>query len=233
VIKKPVTVFWIPLSREFSERPQLEIETAYVGVSRFMDGWVRLMENHIRLMELRDSSLVNSKILVISAPTDRGIRVLAQTNRHGESFLLCFSASIERIAQNYCRRHGVQNLRTVVAPFFSIPFSDGELDAIFANCFFDFCELQDFDAVVNEMWRALRNGGSLYAAYLGTPAGVIGRSWAWCFRRFPGLAQGVHPVDAVPSLRRCGFTLVKDQSVERLGCPLRYIQAEKPKLEFA
>jgi ubiquinone/menaquinone biosynthesis C-methylase UbiE len=208
----------------------MEVEEAYLGVSRFMDAWVRLMESHTRSLELRDSKLSDAKILIISAPTDSGIITLTRANRQGESYLLCFSAAIERIAQDYCKRHRVQNLRTVVAPFFHVPFADEELDAIYANCFFDFCETRDLDAVVDELWRALRNRGSLYATYLGKASSFIGRSWIRFFRRFPGLSYGIHPVDVTPWLRRRGFGIVTDRPVVRLGCPLRYLQAEKPSI---
>ena len=136
----------------------MEIERASVAGSGFFDAWVALMENHTRLMEVRDSDLRDAKILIISAPTDRGIAALTEANCQGESLLLCFSAEIEHIAQGYCRRRGISNLGTVVAPFFSIPSDKEEFDAVYANCLFDLCDPREVDVVVDEMWRVLKQG---------------------------------------------------------------------------
>jgi SAM-dependent methyltransferase len=206
----------------------MEIERAYVAGSGFFDAWVALMENHTRVMEVRDSDLRDAKILIISAPTDRGIAALTEANCQGESFLLCFSAEIEDIAQGYCRRRGIRNLVTVVAPFFSIPSDNEEFDAVYANCLFDLCDPREVDIVVDEMWRVLKQGGHLYSVHMGQPSRMTGRVWAWLLRRFPAVSRGFRPVSVVPSLRNQGFRLVQDQAPERLGFPLRYIQAKKP-----
>jgi len=206
----------------------MEIEKAYGAGPGFFDAWVALMENHTRLMEVRDSGLRNAKILIVSAPTDRGIAALTEANCQGESFLLCFSAEIEDIAQGYCRRRGISNLVTVVAPFFSIPSDKEEFDAIYANCLFDLCDPREVDVAVDEMWRVLKQGGHLFSVHMGQPSRTTGRVWAWLFRRFPAMSRGFRPVSVVPSLLNQGFRLVQDKAPERFGFPLRYIQADKP-----
>lgn len=186
------------------------------------------MESHTRSMEVRDSKLQDSKILIISPPTDRGIGALTRANRHGESYLLCFTPAIARIADDYCRRNRIRNLQALVAPFFTIPLEDEVLGAIYANCFFDFCSVDELDVVVEEMWRTLRRGGRLYSVHMGAPSNLLGRGWAWLFRRFPGQSRGCHPVDIAPSLLERGFSLVREEPAERLGFPIRYVRAEKP-----
>lgn len=205
----------------------MKIEKAYVAVSGFFDAWVALMENHTRVMEIRDSDLRDAKILIVSAPTDRGIAALTNANSHGESFLLCFSAEIEDIAQGYCRRRGIRNLVTVVAPFFSIPSDNEEFDAIYANCLFDLCDPREVDIVVDEMRRVLKEGGNLYSVHMGQPSSMTGRVWTWILRRFPSVSRGFRPVSVVPSLLDHGFRLVQNKAPERFGFPLRYIQAKK------
>jgi len=204
------------------------IERAYVSVSGFFDAWVALMENHTRVMEVRDSDLQDAKILIISAPTDRGIVALTEANYQGESFLLCFSTEIENIAKDYCRRRGIRNLVTIVAPFFSNPSDNEEFDAIYANCLFDLCNSREVNSVVTEMWRVLKQGGHLFSVHMGQPSRIIGRVWAWLFRQLPAISHGFRPVSVVPSLLDQGFILVQDQAPERFGFPLRYIQAKKP-----
>lgn len=205
----------------------MEIERAYVSVSGFFDAWVALMEYHTRVKEVRDSALRDAKILIISAPTDRGIAALTEANCQGESFLLCFSAKIEDIAQRYCRRRGIRNLVTVVAPFFSIPSDKEEFDAVYANCLFDLCEPHQIDVVVDEIWRVLKQGGHLFSVHIGHPSCKTGRVWAWFFRRFPAISRGFRPVSVAPSLLNQGFSLVQNQATERLRFPIRYIQARK------
>jgi len=59
------------------------MEETYLAVSGFFDLWVSIMEIRSRIMEAEDSSLNNSRILIISPPTDRGIKVLAKANPGG------------------------------------------------------------------------------------------------------------------------------------------------------
>jgi len=208
----------------------MEIERAYVSVSGFFDAWVALMEDHTRIMEVRDSDLHDAKILIISAPTDRGIAALSEANCQGESVLLCFSDEIEDIAQRYCRRRGIRNLVTVIAPFFRIPSDKEEFDAVYANCLFDLCETSEIDVVVDEIWRVLKQGGHLFSVHMSQPSRMAGRVWAWLFQRFPAIGRGFRPVSVVPSLLNQGFRLVQDQAPERFGFPLRYIQAKKQRV---
>ncbi|NOZ20326.1 MAG: class I SAM-dependent methyltransferase [Planctomycetes bacterium] len=208
----------------------MEIEKAYVALSRLISAWVALVEYHTRLMEAQDSDLRAAKILIISAPTDRGIVALTEANCQGESFLLCFTAEIEAIAQEYCRRRGITNIVTVVAPFFTIPYDEGEFDAVYANCLFDFCDPSNIPLMVEEIWRVLKQRGRLHSVHMGQPSRRLGRVWAWFFRRFPVLSGGCHPVSVAPLLLDRGFRLVRADAPERFGFPLRYTQAEKPKV---
>jgi len=72
----------------------MKIEETYFAVSGFFDLWIRLMEIRTRIMEVEDSRLNNSRILIISPPTDRGIKVLARANPRGETHLLCLPKGI-------------------------------------------------------------------------------------------------------------------------------------------
>lgn len=206
----------------------MEVESTYDAVSGFFHAWVGLMENHTREMEVRDSVLRDSKILIISPPTDTGIGALTRANQCGASYLLCFSARAESIAKEYCQRHGIQRLQTVVAPFFSIPFRNREFDIIFANCFFDCCLPRELNPIIDELRRALRQGGTLYSVHMGIPSGSMNHVWAWLLRRIPGPGRGFAPVSIVPSLASRGFTILRNRQPERFGFPLRYVQAKKP-----
>lgn len=206
----------------------MDVEQAYFASSWLFDTWVRLMESHTRKMEVADSTHLGSKILIISPPTDPGMGILTNANRSGETSLLCFSKRTERIAIDYCAKHSIEGLVTKVAPFFHIPFADGELAAVYANCFFDFCRDTDFDLILDEIWRVLKRKGSHYAVYMGPPESLLAGRWEWILRRFHRLGQGCHPVRMAPYLSRRGFRILKDCPAQRLGFPIWYTHAEKP-----
>lgn len=206
----------------------MHVEQSYYQVSKFFDSWVRLMEIHTRRMEVVDSGDFGSKILIISPPTDTGIQILAGANAYGQTNLLCFSERIEQIAVEYRAKHGLEGLQTYVEPFFHIPFPNESLSAVYANCLFDFCSERDFDVMFNEIWRALKKNGSLFAVYMGPPSSFLAQTWVWIFKRFHFLSQGCHPVCIAPYLSRRGFRILKEQPVERLGFPITYIHTEKP-----
>lgn len=205
----------------------MHIDSVYIAISRFFDTWVRLMENHTRRMQVRDSNLGNATILIVSPPTDPGIATLTKANRRGKSCLLCFSHQVEGIALDYCRRHRIENVSTVVTLFFHIPFGGEQLDAVYANCLFHLCDPEEIGTVLAEMGRALRHGGYLYSVHMGVPSRSAGRAWAWCFRKFPTLTHGFRPVHVASSLRDRGFAVVQDCAPGRLGFPLRYLVAQK------
>ncbi len=204
----------------------MKIEESYLRVSGFFDYWVRLMEIQTRNMEVQDSGINDLKILIISPPTDRGISVLTKANPRGESHLICFSESLGEMAKEYSKQYNIEGLDVCVEPFFSIPFGDGYFDAIFANCFFDFCKNKDLDGIIKETKRALKNEGLLFSVYMDVPADPIGQIWAKLFDKFQFLSKGCHPVDLRPFLSEWGFKLKKDLVVKRLGFPIKYLIAE-------
>jgi SAM-dependent methyltransferase len=204
----------------------MKIEESYLAVSGFFDLWVRLMEIRTRIMEVQDSRINNLRILIISPPTDRGIKVLTQANPKGESHLLCFSEALGKIAKEYSIRYNLEDLKICVEPFFSIPFDDSHFDVVFTNCFFDFCQKSDFNDILKEIKRTLKSEGLFFSVYMDVPTDLIGRTWVNLFVRFQSLSQGCHPVDITPSLLKCGFNLKKDLTITRLGFPIKYLMAE-------
>ena len=204
----------------------MKIEESYLAVSGFFDLWVRLMEHRTRLMEVQDSRINDLKILIISPPTDRGIKLLAQANPRGESHLLCFSDALGEIAKEYSARCNIKGLKICVKPFFSIPFADNSFDAVLTNCFFDFCQESDFNDILKEIKRTLKNEGLFFSVYMDTPTDLIGKTWANEFGRFQSLSKGCHPVDIVPFLPKWGFKLKKELIVRRFGFPVKYVIAE-------
>ncbi len=204
----------------------MKIEESYLAASGFFDLWVRLMEIRTRIMEVEDSRLNDLRILIISPPTDRGIKVLAQANPRGETHLLCFSEALGDIAKEYSIRCNIKGLKTCVEPFFSVPFDDNHFDAVFANCFFDFCQESDFNDILKEIKRTLKSEGLFFSVYMAAPTDLIGRTWANVFRRFQSLSKSCHPVDIMPFLSKWSFKLKKDSIIRRFGFPVKYLIAE-------
>ena len=204
----------------------MKIEESYLAVSGFFDLWVRLIEIRTRIMELEDSRLNNLKILIISPPTDRGIKILAQANPRGETHLVCFSEALGEIAKEYSIKYNIESLKICVEPFFSVPFNDNHFDAVFTNCFFDFCKESNFNDILKEIKRTLKSNGLFFSVYMDVPTDLIGRTWVNLFVKFQSLSQGCHPVDIIPFLSKWNFKLKKNLTVRRLGFPVKYLIAE-------
>lgn len=205
----------------------MNIEQSYVSISRFFDSWSRFIEIQLRNMEVQDSKLKDSKILIISPPTDRGITLLTQANANGESYLLCFSALLEKIAQRYSQKQRITGLKTCTIQFFRIPFGNAFFDGVFANCFFDFCRESDFDKIIKEIKRVLKNEGLFFSTYMDFPSRLDEKAWLGFFKILPWLSRGCHPVDIRPNLIKRSFRIKKDVSIRRFGFPMKYIIAEK------
>lgn len=215
------------LAYEGNWRWFMNIEASYIGIASFFDVWVRVMEARTRTMEAHDAQLNDSRILMICPPTDRGMAVLANRNSQGESYLLCLSPAVERIARRYMSRRNIENVAVCTGDFFNIPFDNEFFNAIFANCFFDFCQERDLDMIVREIQRALQPGGALFSVYMALPSDVIGRVWVALFQRIRSLSHGCRPVDIKPTLVKRGFIMKTTLSLSRFGFPIEYIHAEK------
>lgn len=205
------------------------VEQSYFALSPYFDAWVRTMEMGTRRMEVEEMGAIRGRrILIIAPPTDAGTPALARANESGETIVLAFSARNSRISSDYLRKRGAGSLTDVqVAPFFQLPFTDACFNAIYANCFFDFCSAADVGRILGELHRVLDADGTLCATYMGLPGNLAARGWAWLFGQFPSLSQGCHPVSLDSYLVRHDFSGRTDLSLTRFGFPLQYTVAVK------
>jgi SAM-dependent methyltransferase len=206
----------------------MDVEQSYFAVSWFFSSWVRLMEYHTRKMEVIDSVQLGPKRLIISPPTDAGIPLLIRANSSGQTDLLCFSKRLQRVADEYGKRHRIKSLATSVELFFQIPAPDESLSAIYANCLFDFCTEEDFDMMLREIWRVLKPGGILFAVYMAPASGFGSRLWTWIFDRLTCMSIRCNPVTISAHLSRNGFIIQKEMFVQRFGFPIIYSVSERP-----
>ncbi len=154
---------------------------------------------------------------------------MVEMNSKGETFLLCFSDEIAKMAERYSNQHNTTNLNICVENFFTIPFNDRYFDAVFANCFFDFCQEKDFNMITLEIQRVLKDKGKIFSVYMDFPSSIAGKIWNFVFNKITFLSQGCHPVDIRPVLSKHNFNYKKDISLKRFGFPIKYIQAVKQK----
>ena len=202
----------------------MDVEDAYLAISGYFDLWVRLMEYRTRVMEGRHVPAADGSMLIVSPPTDRGIRILSRANAGGRTDMLCFSEALAAKASSYAAKQGARNITFKTSPFFSIPSRDASYDVIFANCFFDFCSEMDLPAILRELRRALRAEGRLFAVYMDHPRGVAGRLWAFVLKKFRRLSGGSHPVGLEPFLGPAGLEVEEDLRLTRFGFPIRYLR---------
>jgi ubiquinone/menaquinone biosynthesis C-methylase UbiE len=205
----------------------MDIEESYKRIFWFFDRWVRVMEFHTRIMEIQDSFISSHKILILSPPTDTGIKILTQINFNGETHLMCFSERLAEIAKEYSIENGIENLNIFIDRFFNLPFKDGYFDAVFANCFFDFCQNSDIDKIICEIKRVLKKGGGFYSVYMNLPSMFCDHLWTILIKLTPYLRNTIFPVDIKDLLVQHGFKVEKDIMARRLGFPIKYIVALK------
>ena len=153
----------------------MKIEKTFTAIAGYFDVWVKIMEPGTRKLEVRDSKPGTLKLLIISPPTDPGIIHLARANAKGETHLLCFNDDLAGIARTFAGKHGLKKINYCRAPFFEIPSDENYFDAIFANCFFDFCAETMFDLIIDELQRVLQKHGQLFAVYMSIPENLPGK----------------------------------------------------------
>ena len=205
----------------------MELEKSYVKISPYFNIWSKIMELRSRKMEVSDSKINNLNILILSPPTDIGIKLLCNNNTKGTSYYSCFSSKTSSIAKRLMLKQNLQNLKIQVSKFLILPFDNDYFDAVFANCVFDFCQEDIFDTFVLEIKRVLKNEGLFFSVYMDYPRSVGNNLWKSLFEALPFISRGCHPVDIKPSLLKYGFKIFRDISYCRFWFPIKYIQAVK------
>lgn len=212
--------------------PIARIASAFEALAPTFDCWVRTMEKQTRLWEIDDiaaSENVEPNILLISPPTDPGIKWLAsrlpQLNCQARISLLCLNDNIRQIAAGYLSgTHLDVDLITLRDETFSLPFNDSIFDVVIANCFFDFCYQHEIPETIQEIRRVLKTPGALFSVHMRKPETCIESIWASFFKQFPCVSHGCHPIDINDALQENGFALQTDSSEAPFGFPIQYLK---------
>ena len=200
--------------------------SAYELLAPRFERWSKMMELQTRRMEVEEAGLGGAVAVIISPPTDIGIRLIAEANRDGITYLICWSKQLYEAAKRYSAACDANLLLLFDEPL-GLPLDDASVDLVFANCLFDFCEAEQIDDLLAGIERILRPGGSLFAVYMGESSRLAARIWTGIFRSFPALSGGCRPVEISDAVGQFGFEVEKALRASRLGFPLRYLHARK------
>jgi demethylmenaquinone methyltransferase/2-methoxy-6-polyprenyl-1,4-benzoquinol methylase len=107
----------------------------------------------------------------------------------------------------------------------SLPLPDDAADAVFSSYTLDTMAAAARRRAFRELRRILRPGGRMVLVAMTEPTTAVGRFWAHIARRFPAALGGSHPIAAVPTLRRTGFSSLRRTVVVQFGFPSAVVSA--------
>lgn len=119
-----------------------------------------------------------------------------------------------------------------VADARSLPFADGEFDAVYTSFTLELFPDEDLPLVLAEVRRVLRASGRLGVVSMATvppglQASALERAYVWMHRHFPHIVD-CRPIDVAAVLGAAGFRVVKTVSLEIWTMPVTAAVALTP-----
>lgn len=106
-----------------------------------------------------------------------------------------------------------------------LPYEDGTFDAAFTSFTLELFPLDDIPAVLAEVRRVLRDGGSLGVVSMATvkpgeQVSALEKTYVWMHRHFPHIVD-CQPIDVVRRLRDARFDVQEEVDMEIWTMPVR------------
>jgi demethylmenaquinone methyltransferase/2-methoxy-6-polyprenyl-1,4-benzoquinol methylase len=109
----------------------------------------------------------------------------------------------------------------------SLPFGDGEFDAVYTSFTLELFPAEDIPVVLAEAKRVLKPGGRLGVVSMATVrpghhTSLLERSYVWMHRHFPHLVD-CRPIDTERVVSAAGFRITSAQDLEIWTMPVRVV----------
>jgi len=106
----------------------------------------------------------------------------------------------------------------------SLPFGDGEFDAVFMSFTLELFSEEDLPKVLSECKRVLKPGGRICSVSMATvkegdPESFLEKTYKWFHRHFPHIVD-CRPINLKSLLKEAGFTIVEEKRMEIWTMPV-------------
>ena len=206
-------------------RPKEQARKSYNTMSRWYDLFTNSEKQFtnigIRMLDVQ----ANESILEVGCGTGHALVEFA--NKGAEVFAIDLSDGMLNIArkrtQNKVRERSVEFCQ---ADGVSIPFTEGQFDAIFLSFTLELFDTPEIPKVLSECHRTLKPNGRIGIVALVKQETTATRIYEWFHRLMPNIID-CRPVYLQPALKNVGFKIKKSAIKTMWGLPVVVAAAQK------
>lgn len=170
------------------------------------------------------------RILEIGFGTGHCLLSLARdVGLSGRVYGVDLSQGMADIATTRLQKAGVmERVDLQVGDATSLPVPPASLDAVFMSFTLELFDTPEIPVVLNQCWKALRNGGRIVVVAMGQPEkpGAAVRIYEWFHARMPA-AVDCRPIPAGRMVEEAGFLTSQKRSMSMWGLLVEIILAYK------
>ena len=212
------------LKREFSAQ---KVRKDYGRVAWFYNFWGSITESKATGWLLEHAGLTGSlQILDIGTGTGKMLKQIAVRNKDGENVGIDLSPDMLKRAEKKLSKTGC-TYELQEGSAYNLPFEDNRFDRVFICFMIDLLPEKDFDILLKEFKRVLKNGGLLLVSYMTFGRSRTTRFWDWVAKKFPRLMTDCRPVNLPPYIQNAGFEIIKDAYIVQNTFPAGVVVAQK------
>lgn len=199
---------------------QEEIVKKYNWIAPVYDLFGLLMESKARHVALKMAGIHNGeKILEVAFGTGLNFVEILKRNPLGWVDGVDISTKMIKKTQKRIIRTGQKNYTLHLCDCRHLPFADRSFDMIISQYLLDILPSEDFNLILSEFKRVLREGGRVVLVNMTKGEKRFNKIYEELYKLKPPLLAGARGVLAQPYLQQIGLEGVKREFVSQFGFP--------------
>jgi ubiquinone/menaquinone biosynthesis C-methylase UbiE len=212
-------------TQELARVDQRDMPRLYDRLARIYGVWAALAESKARRRALERAAVTDREdILEVAVGTGQMLAALARANPSGTTRGIDVSPGMLTKARHRIRGlNGRVELR--IADAHALPFDDDSFDLVVVGYLFDLLPETDFDLVIAEVLRVLRDSGRAVVVDMTIAEHRRDNLYRWVYRLRPRLLGGCRGVRLAAYLDAGGFGVEHRDYIAQLGFPSEVLLA--------
>jgi len=151
---------------------------------------------------------------------------IVKCNRDGKNVGIDISPSMLAKADKKLETSNHNHYYLNLGNAFALPFKNNQFDLIINNYMFDLLPEEEFEAILLEFKRVLKNPGRVVITNMAHGKYWFNKFWDWLAKASPSNLTGCRPVSLEGYLKKAGFSNIQVVSVSQNTFPSQVLKAE-------
>lgn len=211
------------LDRKFSEE---KIKNNFSNIVWFYDLWSKLTETKalkkvIELAEIKNGE----KVLEIAVGTGNLFKKIIEINSEGENEGVDISPAMLKKARKKLKEYKNYNLKEGNA--YDLSYENNYFDVIINTYMLDLLPKEDFEVILNELYRVLKPGGRIIISSMSFGEKWYNKIWYYISKFLPKLMVGCRPICLKKYIKNSNFKELSSIQISQNTFPTEIVIAKK------